>query len=259
LSVRNNNKKLKVVLLDIESSPIHGLAWETYNTSLLRILEPSKIISVAWKELSVDETQCVCLADYKGYKAGVLDDMKLVAAAWDVLDQADVVITHNGDNFDLRKLNARFIAHGFTAPSDYKSIDTLKSSRKYFRFDRNKLDYIGDYLNAGHKMETGGFKLWLDCFAGDKAAWKKLKEYNKQDVLLLENVYLKLRPYIANHPNLSLLSNSNTMGCASCQSHNLQKRGFSFTLAGRKQRYQCNDCGSWTTGAYERIKLEEVE
>lgn len=257
--MNKNNKKLRIILLDIESSPINGLSWEAYDTSLLRILAPSKIIAIAWKELGDDTTYGTTLADFKGYKPNVVDDEKLVRTAWDLLDKADVVVTHNGDSFDLRKLNARFVAHGLSAPSDYKSIDTLKAAKKYFRFDRNNLDYLGDYLNAGHKLETGGFKLWLDCLAGNKDAWARLKTYNIGDVDLLEKVYLRLRPFMTTHPNLSLLSNSGTISCGSCLSTNVQRRGFSFTMAGRKQRFQCKDCGSWSLGQYERRPKNEFE
>lgn len=243
-----------VVLLDIETSPITGYTWSTYDTNVLKVLESSKIISVAWKELYSKETEVKALPDYVGYKAGVINDKKLVTEIWHVLDAADVVIAHYGDGFDLKKLNARFAYYGLDAPSAYKTVDTKKVSKKYFLFDNNKLDSLGTYFHLGNKLPTGGFDLWVQCIAGDTLAWDKMKAYNKEDVILLEKVYLKLRSFMTNHPNLNVVTEEIGVSCPTCQSKNLQKRGFSPTKTGRKQRYQCSDCGSWSSGPWIKLK-----
>lgn len=252
-------KEPKIVLLDIETSPVTGYTWRTYQDNVLKILEPSKILSCAWKYLGDKETVCKALVDYKGYKKGIIDDEKLVKEVWKVLDEADVVITHHGDSFDLKKLNARFIYWGLTAPSTYKSVDTKKVASKYFRFDSNSLNNLAGYLNLGSKVENGGFDLWVRCINGDKEAWEVMRHYNTHDVILLEQVYLRLRPYITNHPNLALIAGKEVdTACPSCQGSSVIKRGFSITRTGRKQRYQCTDCGSWSSGKFEKTNLKSV-
>ena len=230
-----------------------GYTWTTWDANVLKILEPFKIISVAWKTLHKDDLTVKALPDYKGYKPNKLDDKQLVEEVWHVLDNADVVISHHGDSFDLKKLNARFVYYGFNAPSFYQSVDTKKAASKYFKFDSNSLNNLGHYLNVGQKAATGGLDLWFDCMAGDKKAWQTMKDYNGQDVVLLEQVYLKLRPFMATHPDLNQIAENGTEpACSTCMSHNIQKRGFSLTKMGRKQRYQCSDCGSWSTGPWQK-------
>lgn len=247
-------KTPKILFFDVESSPIKGYTWTTYDANVLKVLEPSKIISVAWKFLGDKTTQVKCVADYKNYQAGVIEDKFLIEDAWNILNDADVVCAHNAISFDIKKLNARFIVHGMPLPSSYEVIDTLKVAKKYFRFDQNSLDSLGEYLDEGRKLSTGGFSLWNDCIEGDMKAWSKMKTYNVGDVDLLEKIYLRFRPYM-DHPNLNVIKDDPTsMDCPSCQSSNMTKRGFSFTKAGRKQRYQCNDCGSWSTGKWEAMK-----
>lgn len=118
-----------------------------FDTNILKVLEPSKIISVAWKELEVDNLTVKCVADYKGYKKGELDDEKLVREVWEILDRADVVIAHHGDAFDIKKLCTRFVFYGLSAPSAYKSVDTKKVASKYFKFESNSLNNLGVYLD----------------------------------------------------------------------------------------------------------------
>lgn len=248
-------KKPLVLLLDIETSPLTGYTWSTYDTNVLKVLESSKVISVSWKELGSLETKVKAICDYPGYKAGVIDDKKLVSEIWDVLDKADVLIAHFGDGFDFKKLNARFAYYGLNAPSYYKTIDTKKVSKKHFLFDNNKLDSLGSYFKIGNKAQTGGFDLWIQCIAGVKEAWDRMKDYNKQDVVLLEKVYLRLRPFMENHPNLNLVTETpSDCKCPSCLSSKLTKRGFSFTKTTKRQRFQCSDCGSWSSGSYIKVK-----
>ena len=128
-----DNKPI-VTLIDIESSPLMMYAWGAYEQNALKILEPTKIIACAWKTLGENDAVVKTLADYKGYKPGVVDDEKLVRDVWKVLDRSDVVLGHNLDRFDIRKLNTRFAVYNLDAPSYYKTIDTLKVAKKMFAF-----------------------------------------------------------------------------------------------------------------------------
>lgn len=253
-------KTPRIILIDIETSPIIGMVWEMWDAKVLKAIEPTKIISVAWKVLGEKITHCKAICDYKGYRANQVDDYELIHDTWKVLDEADIVIAHNGIAFDIKKLNVRFVHYGLLAPAYYTSVDTLKVAKKYFKFDSNSLDSLVKYLGIGEKMETGGFQLWVDCLAGDRDAWKRMKTYNVHDVILLEEVYLRLRPYMVNHPNLNVIANDiEKLHCATCMSSELTKRGWSNTQAGRKQRYQCGSCGSWSTGPYEKYKVRDHE
>src|SRR5258708_7488601 len=109
-----------------------GWAWEAYDANILRIEQPSKILCISWKHLGEEETHCKAICDYKGYKAGIIDDEKLVRDAWEILDNSDVICGQNSDKFDIKKLQARFLAYNLGAPSDYAKIDTLKEAKKSF-------------------------------------------------------------------------------------------------------------------------------
>lgn len=244
-------------MLDIETSPIKGYVWGMYEQNVLKVIEQSKIIAVAWKELNDKKVSIRALPDYVGYKPNVLDDKKLCKEVWQVLDEADVVVAHNGDQFDLKKLNTRFADHEFGAPSAYKSIDTRKVAKKHFRFDSNSLNELSIYLFGGHKINNGGFGLWDACMKGDMDAWKRMKDYNVHDVELLEKVYLRLRPFMDNHPNMNIVAGHvhNEHSCPVCLSKHVTRRGYSITRAGKYQRFQCNDCGTWSSGPYEKAKV----
>ena len=192
------------------------------------------------------------LPDYPGYKKDKENDGALVKHLHEFLDQADVVIAHNGDNFDIKKCNARFIFHGLTPPSPYQTVDTLKIARRHFEFDSNRLDALAKYFGIGGKLPHTGKHLWLGCMSGDLKAWKMMRQYNVHDVDLLEEVYEKLRPWSTNHPNFNLYTRETA--CPVCQGKKFQKRGHLMTRTGQKPRLQCTTCGKWSLGLLEKLE-----
>ena len=238
---------MKTLVFDIETAPNLGWVWGKWEQNVIATEQEWYMLSFAAKWLGERKIYSYSLPDFKGYRKDPQNDRALVLRLWKMLDDADVVVAHNGDKFDIRKANARFLVHGFSPPAPYLSIDTLKVARAKFKFDSNRLDDLGEYLNLGRKMSTGGFQLWLKCMQGDLAAWKQMVKYNRQDVRLLEKVYLHLRPWMTNHPNINLVDTKEN-ACPTCGSDNIQKRGHSFTRVNKFQRYQCMDCGSWSRG-----------
>jgi DNA polymerase elongation subunit (family B) len=242
----------KVLFIDIETSPLIGYAWQTWETNIIEKIEEFHILSVAYKWLD-KKINCVALPQFHGFKKDMSDDKELIKIVWNLLNEADIVVAHNGADFDIKKINARFIFNGLTPPSNYKVVDTLKAARKYFQFDGNKLNDLCQYLGLGKKVETGGFELWKGCMRGDEESWSKMIKYNKKDVILLEKLYYRLRPWIDTHPNFNPITDR--PDCPACGSKNMHSRGPQLLTGGRTQnRFQCQDCGKWTHGNITKIK-----
>jgi len=252
---KGKDKSHKALLIDLETAPNLGYCWQKWETDIISFKEDWYILSFAYKWLGEKETYVVSLPDFPLYKKDRSNDKELCKRLWELFDEAEIIIAHNGNSFDIKKSNARFIQHDLEPPTPYKTIDTKLEAKRYFRFDSNKLDDLGQYLNLGRKLMTGGFDLWLGCMAGKKEAWKKMCDYNKQDVILLERVYLKLRGWMTSHPNLNII-NGELSSCPNCGSNKLRKQGFSITRVSKRQRYQCQNCGSWHQG--ETIKQEGI-
>lgn len=246
--------KPKILLIDIETLPNLGYTWQKYEQTVIEFKQEFCIASFAAKWLQEGKVFAKSLPDYKGYKPNSYDDRQLVEDICKLLSEADIVIAHNGDAFDFKVINSRFIFHKITPPAPYKTIDTKKVAKDSARFNSNKLDDLARYFGAGRKIDTT-FKLWLDCIAGDKEAWTKMVAYNKHDVVLLEKVYLGLRPYAKQHPNIGAFQT--LPGCPKCGSRNQERRGFAITSTRRYQRYQCKDCGGWSRSTIDGERMTE--
>lgn len=239
----SEQKEPKILVYDIETSPHLIEAWGTYQTDALKVVRESYILCFAYKWLGQKKTHVVALPDFKTYKKDPENDGELVKALHSLFDEADIVIAHNGDKFDQKKSNRRFLMHGLTPPSPFRTVDTLKVARSQFASPSNRLDDLGAHLGLGRKVQHTGKNLWFDCMAGDEKAWDLMKKYNKQDVDLLEAVYNVLVPWAKNHPNVTVYTGEEA--CPKCSSFNVIKRGIRHTNASSYQRYYCNDCGGW--------------
>lgn len=238
-----------ILTLDIETAPIEAYVWGLWdqNVGVDFIKTEWSILSYAAKWLGEKKI-------YYGDTGGrgpkkVRDDKKLAGEIRELLDDADIVVAQNGKKFDVRKINARLIEHGYKPPRPFRVVDTLVVAKKYFAFTSQKLAWTSQHLTSVPKDEHKrypGFELWKACLADDPGAWREMKKYNRRDVQATEEVYLKLRPWIENHPNIGMYEPSETPVCPKCGSDKLQAQGTRIMQQGRYQRFQCQNCGGWS-------------
>lgn len=243
-------RDVKVLFIDLENSPILGFSWDSYEATLLDVVEDSKILCFSYKWQHETKIHNVSLLDFP-YKPNrfKIDDSKVVAELWGLFNEADIIIAQNGDRFDVRVANARFLAHGLPPPSPYQTIDTLKIARRYFKLAFNSLDHLCRFLKIERKVDAGGIHTWWKCMDGDPKAWKHMIYYCNADVDRLVKVYNKMKGWHKNHPNVSLYTRRDD-ACPRCQSTNSQLNGKRLVAGGWKQEYMCNDCGGYWRGVF---------
>jgi hypothetical protein len=241
----------RIVTLDIETSPIIAYCWSLWkqNIGLNQIIADWSILSFCYKWLGEKKTHYLDVFGQEDLR----DDMKLLLALWKVLDEADIVVTQNGISFDIKKINARFLAAGLPPPSPFKQVDTKVEASKIARFTSNKLEWLAQVLTDEKKdkhNEFPGFELWTECLKKNPKAWRVMRKYNPQDVVSTELVYLRLRPYMEGHPNVNVYDEGEDTRCPHCGSDDIVQKGYRFTQVGKYPRYRCNHCHTWSRGGY---------
>lgn len=232
----------RILILDIETSPMQAYVWKRWKENISLDQTISEWFMICWSAKWLGETDTFgdcCIPD----EIQEEDDMRICYSLWNILNEAEIVIAHNGSHFDIPMINSRFAIHGFLPPSPYKQIDTLDVAKRSFKFSSNKLDALAGYFNIEHKDPTD-FKLWKACMEGDQEALNYMFSYNKKDVEILEQVYYKIRPWIKNHPNLATINMTEELLCPICGSHNVVPipGKFSGTAVSQYQVYRCKDC-----------------
>jgi hypothetical protein len=228
---------LKTLVIDIETSPNLAHVWSLWNQNvgLSQLREASEMLCFAAKWLRDEEVMF--------YSQWSHTHSEMVVAAWKLLAEADAVMDYNGTTFDIPYLNKEFLIEGLNPPVPYAHIDLYKTIKKRFRFPSNKLDYVSRAMGFDGKVSHEGHELWVKVMAGDADAQARMEEYNKQDVVLLEQMYWQLRPWIPNHPNVALIDGQGT--CTTCGSDNVVEREQSYTAMSAFKELSCLKCGSW--------------
>lgn len=227
----------KLLVVDIETAPAQAYVWRMHdeNIGLDQLIKPGRLTCWGAKWVGVGS---VLWADERAGRTKMLK--KLLS----LLDEADAVISFNGAKFDLPKIKGEALAEGLPPLAPVTHIDLYRTIKR-FGLQSGKLAFVGPHLGLGAKIDAGGFRLWRRIEEGDATAWTEMKKYNTQDVLLTESLYLKLKPYIDDHPRLM----SGAKGsCNGCGSTNVQSRGVRRTKEFEIARIQCMDCGAWSSG-----------
>ena len=243
---------MKILLLDIETAPIVAHVWQMSlwktNIHADQVLSDTTILSFAAKWLNKKD---IIYKDQSKEK-DVKNDKNLLLKLKELLDDAEIVVVQNGAAFDVPTIKARMLAQGINPPSPFRVVDTFLIAKKMFNFSYNSLDFLGKILKCkNHKddhKKFPGMKLWQECLLGNQSAWREMKKYNIIDVVVLEEIYLKMRPWIDGHPNMGIYVDSDKPVCPKCRSANIIKENYAYTMTGIYQRYICKDCGGWSRG-----------
>jgi len=232
-------KRPKILFLDIETAPTKAYIWGLWgeNIGIDQIVEPGYTISFSAKWAGEDKIVHRDIWSH-GRKA-------MLASIYALLNEADMVVHWNGTRFDIPTLNKEFVIEKLKPPAPFIEIDLLPTAKRKFKFQSNKFGFVCKALGIGTKLKHTGFDMWKECLEGDPAAIKLMKEYNIHDTRLLEPVYERFKPWIANHPNVNLYDDDETVRCHACGGTHIQWRGSYATNTQSYRRFQCQDCGAW--------------
>lgn len=254
----------KIVLWDIETThnlaAVFGLAHNDY-INPENLVQERYVVCAAWKTLGKRTVSAVSTLDNPAlFKKEPTSDLHVVTKLHEVLSNADVIVAHNGDQYDIKFTEGRMLYHGLPPLPPIVKMDTLKEAKSRFLLNSNKLDYLGHYLKVGRKRPTKA-GLWLRVLQNDEQAIRDMVRYNKQDVTLLERVFLKLRPYMASHMNRHLFADNGlgSTSCPRCGSKRTKSKGLHHSLTQVYQRRVCLSCGGWFRNRKaEKPSLTEV-
>lgn len=254
-------RKAKILIYDIECTGHLGYSYGLWDTNIHKVIEYPILLSFSycWYERGVKpKITTVGLNDFREFKRDHKDDSAITLALHKLFSEADATLGHNSKQFDDKMAAMFFMKNNLLPPPPAKSIDTKAAARAAGRFGSNSLNSLSEFFGFGQKSEITHASLWWDCLMGDTKAWRLMKKYNEQDVVLTIKLYEKLLPWIKNHPNMARLTNRPD-SCPNCTSHKIHQRGQRTTNTSRYFRYRCNDCGHWFSGRQAFRNDEDIK
>jgi hypothetical protein len=244
----------RILYVDIETSPNLADVWGLWdqNVSLDMLRQSGHIMGFAYRWGGGGKARWV--GEYNAEKGDLSNHQAMLEKAHQLYDEADIVVTYNGNRFDNPYFNTEWIKAGLTPPSPVLSLDLFATVKRQFRFPSNKLDYVCMVLLDDRKVKHPGYQMWKDCLDDGvdpkvrAKGWRNMSRYARQDVDLLEPLHDKLRPWLPNTINVAVFGQDDVQRCGKCASPDLERRGFAHTAAKRYQRFRCKACGAWARG-----------
>lgn len=238
-----NIKKPRIVSFDLEVSPALGYFYPpTWETGILKTVHRQKLMSFAWQVVGEKKITAMNLSQMPNYKKNPQDDKLLVMELHKVMSNADILLGQNSDQFDVRMARYFFLLNGLEPLAPTKYLDTKKIAKRYFKFLNNTLDNLGEEMGYGGKTQITYKDLWVAAFLeGDQKSWKLMDKYCKNDVDQTTKIYLKMRPFMNQHPSLSRISGEES-SCPRCGGYDFRIKAYRTTNTSRYHQYQCNEC-----------------
>lgn len=229
----------KRLFYDIETSFCKGHFWRPgYNQTITpdQITEYAKIISIHWKWEGKKQVHNL------DWGLNKQCDKKMLKKFVKELERADEVITHNGKQFDTPWIRTRCVYHNIEMRHTYNEIDTYKLCKKYLRLPSASLKTVCDYYDLPNKKDPGGLSTWIDVvYNKKKEALDHMLYYGDGDVVSLEALFNKLRPYVKPNMQYSVLKGGEKYHCPECGKMGYRNKTYT-TAAGTKQHYmRCPD------------------
>lgn len=249
--------KPKIILFDLEIIPNLSKAlkywtelscrWETKTLKA----SVSSICSAGWKQIGTKRVSCINAWDFPKWKKDVNDDKEVCKAIYEVLHNADAVITWNGIKFDWKYLQTRLLYHKLPLLAKVNHIDLCHVAKRNLMMVNNRLGTVGHELMNEKKLSHQGWDLWVGTHGRVKKDMKLMSDYCKQDVALLEKCYYEMLPLVTNLPNLNLYRSLPQMiegrkVCPNCGGESLRSNGYRHTKTKSYQRLICSDCHTWS-------------
>lgn len=240
-----DHAQARILTIDIETSPNLAYVWDLWRDKVGPAMLKDNGQVICWAAKWYGHKRVLFASDHHdGHDV-------MVAKARDLIDEADIVITYNGKRFDQKHLRREFLLADLAPPSPVKDVDLYEVVKQRFAFASNSLNHVSGRLEIGAKVKHAGFDLWRGCMADDPASWAKMKAYNVGDVRLTEDLYVRLLPWIGNHPHVAVAAGLE-LTCNRCGSTDLEREGDVTAVVMSYAMYRCQSCRGLVRASYPR-------
>jgi uncharacterized protein YprB with RNaseH-like and TPR domain len=234
------SQKAKVLILDIECTNLSS--------------NFGYVLCVGYKKLDDPKTHIISITDYPEFSKNPTNDYYVIRDAAKVLSEADMWVGHYSSRFDIPYIQSRLLYHNLPLLPNVQHVDTWRIARYKMKLNSNRLASITGFFGFEEKTPLTG-PIWVRAAAGHKPSIKYVEGHCKQDVIVLEQVYKKIRPLCSTHPSVALMDGE-AFGCPNCGNTKVQKRGTYLSRLHRFQRFYCPKCGTWSRGRKSQESTE---
>jgi len=127
-----------------------------------------------------------------------IDDSKAVAAYAELIGKFDILVSWNGKLFDVPRINARLAFHGLPLLYPRMHIDAMYLAKgSMFNIGRKSLANAEAFFEAKNGKTVLSPRIWDKADHGDDEQFETIVEHCEADVLVLREIFGKLKAGVA--------------------------------------------------------------
>lgn len=256
----------RILTFDIETQRAIVEVWDLFPKFIHidRVRVPKRILCFSARWRGEDRTIFRAAWDEdKDFQVEPQAYEKMCRALWELLNQADVVVTWNGDRFDIQWVEEECARLGMGRPRSYKSVDLIKILKRRFKAGlmSMKLDWSARQWLHDQKTPHGATDLWHDIRYGTRTekrdAQRLMRTYCEHDTALTERLLGEYLPWVGVNFALYRDNSEELRYCTKCGTAGQLKRdGMHHTNAFSYQQYRCKKCGGLSRGKRAKATTE---
>lgn len=168
---------MKICFWDIETGNLRG----DYGSMLVSSIKPFK---------EKVQTRTANFSDLEH------SDLELAIWTRDILEQHNLLVTFYGKGFDYKYLRTRLAYYGERDVRLQWHLDVYWAVKNNFLTSRNSMAHWAEFQELEEKKLSVPPQVWEKASKGDKKSLNILVERCESDTKVLENLYLKVLPYV---------------------------------------------------------------
>lgn len=229
----------RVILFDFE---FHHINWGA---------DLGLLFCMGWKVLGEKKVHIESVWETKQKDA--LDDRQLCINIRKILNEADMLVTYNGIKCDVPFLQTRLLHHRLESLPPIAHKDVYYTAKFKLKLSRNRLFDVQTFLGLKNEKTPVDLIQWLKALTGDAKAQKEIIHHCEQDVKVLEEAYILLRPLMNSHPRLQGYG-----VCNKCGGQLLKNKVYYTASKNAKMTVQCKECRGYETRTLTVKEMKEL-
>lgn len=141
------------------------------------------------------------------------NDVEIFEKAWELLNDADIVVGHNFKAFDMKVLNDGFMKHHMVLPKQPRIDDSFYMSKSNKRGLCHKLDYVSQRFFKTGKLNEINNDVHNAAMEGCPKALNIMCRYGNGDIDLTEDYFIRALPYSKSIPKNIISPNDSCPVC----------------------------------------------
>lgn len=154
------------------------------------------ILCAAVKVSGIKQPYIARIDEFADFKDRMWYDKTICQDIAEALAGLDMVVTQYGSRYDIPFVNSRLLYHKLPPLAPLMHCDIWRIARTHLALSSNRLETMSLFLHTKANKDHLDWETWERAAYGDKVSLDAIVDHCRRDVLVLEEIFEALKPFI---------------------------------------------------------------